>query len=147
MMASHSVHSYTTNMALLLHSKTPHTAICIHLHDFLLLIQLKIHNSGGVGGLAGLALAGALFGLMNINIKLLIGPPHFTHHYALLLRTHEICGSSQGSGAGRSQRFKLSCATCAQLNQHQHELFGQHCSWQTCCTSQCNNCQCNHTSL
>ena len=52
--------------------------------------------SGGIGGPAGQALAGALFkGVMNTNIELLMGatrPPHFTRHYALL-RTYEIRGS------------------------------------------------------
>ena len=47
--------------------------------------------SGGVGSLAGPALAGALLKeVMNINIELLIGAigqPHFTCHYYLRMRS------------------------------------------------------------
>ena len=60
------------------------------------ILIMHVHCSGGIGCLAGLALVGALFDrVMKINIELLIGttgPPHFTHHYALL-RMHEIHGS------------------------------------------------------
>ena len=107
------------------------------LHASLIIVNLFIatqeihncHNTLGLsGGVGGPALAGALFdGAININIELLMGatgPPHFTRHYALL-RAYEISGSD-------------CCATCAQLNQHQHKLFGQRCRWQTnfmCCVS------------
>ena len=47
--------------------------------------------SGGVGGPAGPALAGALFDeIMNINIEFLMGATgllHFTHHYYVCMRS------------------------------------------------------------
>lgn len=56
-------------------------------------------HSGGVGGPA---LARGLFDrVMNINIELLMvatGPPHFTHHYALLC-TSEIRGSDRNDSS------------------------------------------------
>ena len=76
------------------HSHThPHTNAHTHTQ------HTHTHTSGGVGGPAGPALAVALFdGVMNINIELATGPPHFTRHY-VLLRTFEIRGSDRNGSS------------------------------------------------